>query len=119
MSSTRNLEELFKNWNDLNNKVESSFGKLDFNTIKKIRNKQRDIEDKIYRNVLNNAAEGLKKILPEDCGEMEVGFELKSKRFYFLMEDPEQSNDGPMRILAITIDTNKKIEIIKDFQRKE
>ena len=117
MPTTHNLEELFKKWNELNKKVENSFGKLDFNTIRKFRDKQRNIEDNIYSNVLNNAAEDLKKILPEDCGDMEVGLESESNKFYFLMEDPEQFDDEPMRILAITIDINKKIEMIKNFKR--
>jgi len=121
MSSEKNIVNLFENWQILNNEVQESFGNFDFDVIKEIRKDQRELEDSIYSILLNNAPENIKSILPEDCGDMEVGFEGEGKKFYFLMEDPDQGDDpeAPMRILAITIDIDKKVESIKDFKTDE
>ena len=120
MSPENNIEKLFESWQKLNDKVQESFGKFDFDVIKEIRKEQRVIEDGIYSILLANAPEDLKSILPEDCGDLEVGFEAEGKKFYFLMEDPEQGDpEGPMRILAITIDIGKKVDSIKDFKTEE
>ncbi|TXT62622.1 MAG: hypothetical protein BAJALOKI3v1_530001 [Promethearchaeota archaeon] len=57
----------------------------------------------------------LKKILPQTPGEMEMGYEKKEQKFYFLMEDPEFADVEEIHILAITIDADINIEMIKDF----
>ncbi|MFX1275871.1 MAG: hypothetical protein ACFFBP_08025 [Promethearchaeota archaeon] len=122
MSKDKKIEDLFIEWNDLNNKVASSFGDFDFDTIKEIRKKQRIIEDSIYSIVLSNADDDLISILPEDCGEMEVGYESEEKKFYFLMFDPEQDiddEDAPVKITAIVINSKKEIEVINDFKTEE
>jgi len=120
MNPEKNIEKLFESWQKLNDKVQESFGKFDFDVIKEIRKEQRVIEDGIYSILLENAPEDLKSILPEDCGDLEVGFEAEGKKFYFLMEDPEQGDpEGLMRILAITIDIGKKVDSIKDFKTEE
>ncbi|MFX1396580.1 MAG: hypothetical protein ACFFAS_05990 [Promethearchaeota archaeon] len=122
MSNAINLEKLFTNWQELNDKVGASFGDFDFNSIKEVRKKQREIEDQIYSSLLENADDDLKKILPENCGEMEIGYESEEKKFYFLMFDPDQefeNDDEPARITAIVINTEKKIEVIEDFKSAE
>lgn len=119
MPSKTNLEDLFKKWNELNKKVEGSFGTLDFGTIRKIRDKQREVEDKIYAVLVESAPPEIKSLLTEDCNDMEIGYEEAGNKFYFLMEDPDQFAEGPMRVLAITIDLNKNIEAIKDFKRDD
>ena len=63
-----------------------------------------------------NAGEDLIKILPEDCGEMEVGYEMDESRFYFVMFDPEDEDEEEPKLLAITIDLNKVVKPIKDFK---
>jgi len=121
MSTENNIGNLFENWQELNKKVQESFGKFDFDVIKEIRKDQRVIEDDIYSILVENAPENIKNILPEDCGDMEVGFEAEAYKFYFLMEDPDQGDEpeGPMKILAITINIDKKVESIKDFKTEE
>ena len=120
MSSEIKISSLFEKWQALNDKVQESFGNFNFDAIKEIRKDQRDIEDSIYSILVDNAPENIKTILPEDCGDMEVGYEAEGKKFYFLMEDPEQDDkEGPMKVLAITIDLNKHVESIKDFKTEE
>jgi hypothetical protein len=64
-----------------------------------------------------NAPENIRKILPEDCGEMEVGYELEEKKFYFVMFDPEEDEDvEEPTLVAITITINKNVDIIRDFK---
>ncbi|MHA1343328.1 MAG: hypothetical protein ACTSQG_05045 [Promethearchaeota archaeon] len=116
-TSEKNLGELFQEWNEFNKKVGESFSNFDFETIKKIRKKQREIEDKVYSHLFQKASNELKGFLPEDCGSFEIGFNLSEKKFYFLMADPEQDDDEtPIKIWALTIDINKNIDVIKDFQ---
>lgn len=122
MSESVSLRVLFKEWQEMNEKVSDSFGDFDFNSIKDIRKKQREIEDKIYVILLENADGNLKNILPEDCGEMEIGYESEEEKFYFLMFDPNQefeSEDEPARITAIVFSADKTIEIIEDFKDSE
>jgi hypothetical protein len=122
MSDVVEIEDYFTSWNELNDKVAASFGNFDFNNIKEIRKQQKKIEDAIYSIVLKNANDKLKAILPEDCGEMEVGYEAEEKRFYFLMFDPDQEiddEDAPIKITAIVIDSKEEIEVIKDFKVEE
>ena len=122
MKENVEIEDYFTNWNELNNKVAASFGNFDFNNIKEIRKEQKKLEDSIYSRVLNNANDDLKAILPEDCGEMEVGYEAEEKKFYFLMFDPDQDSDdedAPIKITAIVINSKEEIEVIKDFKVEE
>ncbi len=118
MSINRDIKELFKDWNDLNNQVGQSFQEFDFSTLREFRDKQREIEDSIYLILLNSAPPELKKILPDECGSMEIGFDTKKSIFYFLMEDPETIENEELQILAITIDSDKNIEVIKDFKNE-
>lgn len=112
----KSLEEKFLEWNDLNTKAQESMGNFDFETIKKIRKNQKIIEDDIFEILKENAPENIKEILPEDCGEMEVGYDTEGKTFYFVMIDEEDSTEEEVKLNAITIDSNKKIEIIEDFE---
>ena len=81
MSSDFDLGEIFKNWQELNEKVGASFGEFDFDTIKKIRKQQRTIEDQVYAILLESAPDNIKKILPEDCGDMEIGYNINENVF--------------------------------------
>ena len=114
-----NLDILFKKWNDLNTQVGESFGQFEFESIKEVRKEQRKIEDLIYSILLEAAPNEIKKILPETCGDMEIGYEISNNTFYFLMEDPEQDESDNINVLAITIDSNKNVNTIKSFQPNE
>ena len=116
MSSQPNLQEKFQEWNDLNIKTQESMGQFDFSTIKKIRESQKKIEDVIYEILKENAPENIMKMIPEDCGEMEVGYDTEGKKFYFVMIDPETEEDEEFKLIAITIDIDKAISMIKDFK---
>jgi hypothetical protein len=116
MTSKPNLETLFQEWNELNTNTQKSLGEFDFAKIKEIRAKQKELEDSIYEILKKNAPDDIKKILPDDCGEMEVGFESEEKRFYFVTFDPEYEEEEEPKIMAITIDVNKDISLIKDFK---
>ncbi|MFX1454637.1 MAG: hypothetical protein ACFFDB_04620 [Promethearchaeota archaeon] len=116
MASKPNLKDLFNEWNELNLKAQESLGQFDFTNIKEIRAKQKIAEDSIYETLKQNAGEEVLKILPDDCGEMEVGFEREENKFYFVMFDPRYEDDEEPKFLAITIDLNKKVEIIEDFE---
>ena len=113
----KSLTELFQEWQKLNNQVAESFGNFDFDSVKDIRKNQRVIEDYIFSILVINAPDNIKKILPEDCGDMEVGYEYDSKKFFFVTLDPETEADeeAEVKLIAITIDTNKNVEMIKDF----
>ncbi len=116
MASKTNLNEMFQEWNELNIKAQESMGKFDFADIKKIRAGQKKLEDTIYEILKKNAPDNIKLILPEDCGEMEVGYDTEGKVFYFVMIDAEDSTDEEVKLNAITIDVNKKISLIEDFE---
>ncbi len=116
MASKPNIKELFNDWNELNIKTQESLGQFDFANIKKIREKQKVAEDSIYEILKENAGEEITKILPEDCGEMEVGYEMEESRFYFVMFDPKYEEDDEPKLLAITIDLNKTVKLIEDFK---
>jgi len=116
MTSKPNLENLFQEWNELNIDTQKSLGEFDFAKIKEIRAKQKQSEDSIYEILKDNAPDDIKKILPDDCGEMEVGYEVEEKRFYFVMFDPEDEDEEEPKLIAITIDVNKKVILIKDFK---
>ena len=108
------LKELFHNWNDLNKQVEDLFGKFDFTKIKGLRNEQKKIEDQIFEILLENASSDLKKVLPETCGDMEVGFDTKNEMFYYLMYDPYHEESS--KIFAVTIDLSGQVDCIEDFK---
>ncbi|MFX0138234.1 MAG: hypothetical protein ACFFDN_31625 [Candidatus Hodarchaeota archaeon] len=116
MSSTPNLKQMFQEWNDLNSKAQELMGQFDFANIKKIRKGQKKIEDAIYEILKENAPANIKKIIPEDCGEMEVGYDTEGNTFYFVMIDPETEEEEEIKLIAITIDVDKKISMIKDFE---
>jgi len=116
MASKPNIKDLFNDWNELNLKVQESLGQFDFTNIKEIRAKQNIAEDSIYEILKDNAPDDIKKILPDDCGEMEVGYELEENQFYFVMFDPEDEDEEEPKLIAITIDINKKVNLIKDFK---
>ncbi len=120
MPSEKDFKDIFKQWQELNEKTGASFGQFDFETIKEVRSKQRVLEDAVYEILVENAPDEIKKILPEKCGDMEIGFNVSDQMFYFLMYDPEQDDDNdddaPARVIAITIDQNKKVGRINDFQ---
>ncbi len=111
-----NIKELFQSWNELNKQAEESFGQFEFTSIKEIREKQRTIEDSVYAILLENAPENLKQILPKDCGSLEIGFDTENKIFYFVMLDPNYEDSEETKLLAITIDLNKKVSLIEDFK---
>ncbi|MFW9987935.1 MAG: hypothetical protein ACFFC3_04710 [Candidatus Odinarchaeota archaeon] len=119
MPKQPNLKEMFQEWNDLNSKAQESMGQFDFSNIKKIRESQKKIEDAIYEILKENAPEDIKKIIPEDCGEMEVGFDMEGNKFYFVMMDPEFEDEEEIKLIAITIDINNTISMIKDFSIEE
>ncbi|MFX1337781.1 MAG: hypothetical protein ACFFDK_04160 [Promethearchaeota archaeon] len=110
------IEELFQNWNNLNKQVEESFGQFEFSSVKEVREKQRKIEDSIYATLLKNASEDLMNILPTDCGSLEIGYDTENKIFYFVMLDPKYEESEEIKLLAITIDSNKKVSLIEDFK---
>jgi hypothetical protein len=114
-----NLSELFHKWQDLNTKIEGYIKKFEFSSMRELRNKQREIEDRIYSTLLENATENLKKILPEDCGDLEPGYDITNNVFYFLMEDPTSENTDELTIIAITIDSNKNLNIIQNFKQND
>ena len=116
MGSKLNIKDLFHDWNELNLKVQESLGQFDFTNIKEIRAKQNKVEDSIYDILKENATEDLKKVLPDNCGELEVGYELEENRFYFVMLDPKEEEEEEPKFLAITIDLNKNIKLIEDFK---
>ena len=110
------LKDLFQKWNNLNTKAQSSFGNFDFSKIKEIRAKQKKIEDSIYEILKNSASDQIKKILPNDCGQMEVGYDTEENIFYFVMFDPEFEDEDETKLIALTLDLNKNVSIQKDFK---
>ena len=113
------LKKLFLEWNELNKKAEGFFGEFNFSKIKEIRKEQNILEDKIYSEVKKNAPEQIKKIIPDDVGELEIGYEVNGSIFYFVMIDPSMEDDEEIRLIAITFDENKKVELINNFKIDE
>lgn len=111
-----NLSELFQEWNELNIKAGESMGQFDFSKIKEIRKSQSKIENSIYEVLKNHASDDLLKILPEGCGELEMGYNTKDEIFYFVMLDPDFEDDEEIKLLAVTIDIKNKVSLIKDFK---
>ncbi len=116
MASKPNIKDLFNEWNELNLKAQESLGQFDFKNIKEIRAKQKIAEDSIYEILKENAGEDIIKLLQDDCGEMEVGYEMEENRFYFVMFDPKYEEEEEPKFLAITIDLNKTVKLIEDFK---
>ncbi|MBY8978795.1 MAG: hypothetical protein KGD72_00260 [Candidatus Lokiarchaeota archaeon] len=110
------LNDLFQEWNELNIKAGESMGQFDFTKIKEIRESQSKVENSIYEVLKNNASDDLLKILPEECGELEMGYNTKDKIFYFVMLDPEFEDEEETILLAVTIDLNNKVGLLKDFK---
>ena len=110
------LNDLFQEWNELNIKAGESMGQFDFTTIKEIRNSQSNVENAIYEVLKKYASDDLLKILPEECGELEMGYNIKDKIFYFVMLDPEFEEEEETILLAVTIDLNNKVGLLKDFK---
>ncbi|MFX1313133.1 MAG: hypothetical protein ACFFHD_11055 [Promethearchaeota archaeon] len=116
MVTEPNLKIIFQEWNELNVEAQESLGQFDFSKIKEIRKKQKEIEDLIFEILKSSAPDNIKELLPDDCGEMEVGYESEEKTFYFVMFDPESEDNEDTTLIAITINTNKDVKIIKDFK---
>jgi len=114
----KNLSDLFQEWQELNKQVAEKFGEFNFDSIKEIRKRQRQIEDVTYSIILESAPDDVKKILPDDCGEMEIGFNVKDNEIYYVMLDPEYEESEETRLIAITIDSKKKVKVIKDFKEE-
>ncbi|MHA2283111.1 MAG: hypothetical protein ACXAC5_19900 [Promethearchaeota archaeon] len=116
MASKPTIKDLFNDWNELNLKAQEALGQFDFANIKEIRAKQKTAEDSIYEILKENAGKEIIKILPDDCGEMEVGYEKEENRFYFVMFDPKYEEEDEPILLAITIDLDKNVKLIEDFK---
>ena len=114
-----NLTELFQEWNELNIKAGASMGQFDFSKIKEIRKEQSKVENAIYEVLKKHASDEILKILPEECGELEMGYDTNGSIFYFVMLDPEFEDDEEIKLLAVTIDVNNNIAVIKDFEIKD
>jgi len=114
-----NLTELFQKWNELNLKAGESMGQFDFSKIKEIRKEQSIVENSIYKILKKHASDEVLKILPEECGELEMGYDTNGNIFYFVMLDPEFEDAEEIKLLAVTIDLNNNITVIKDFEIKD
>ena len=73
----------------------------------------------IFEVLKKHAPDEILKILPEECGEMEMGYEINSSIFYFVMLDPEFIESEETILLAITIDLKNRVDLIKDFEIKD
>ena len=91
-------------------------GQFDFSKIKEIRIDQSKVENSIYEILKTHASKDILKILPEGCGELEMGFNTKEEIFYFVMLDPEFEDEEETVLLAIAIDAKNKVSLIKDFK---
>jgi len=116
MSSEANLKDLFEKWNNYNKQVQELMASFDLATVKNVRKKQQEIEDTIYALLKKNAPDEYLKILPEDCGELEVGYDITNNEFYFVMIDPETENEENIKLIAFTIDIDKSVNVIEDFK---
>ena len=110
------LNDLFQEWNELNVKAGESMGQFDFSKIKEIRTSQSIVENSIYEVLKKSASADVLKILPEECGELEMGYNTKDQIFYFVMLDPEFEDAEETVLLAVTIDLNNSVNVIKDFK---
>ena len=110
------LNDLFQEWNELNVKAGESMGQFDFSKIKEIRTSQSIVENSIYEVLKKFASADVLKILPEECGGLEMGYNTKDQIFYFVMLDPEFEDAEETVLLAVTIDLNNSVNVIKDFK---
>lgn len=115
-AENKDIKEIFQQWNELNDEVGEAFSGFDLAETRKIREKQRKLEDKIYEILLEKAPDDLKQHLPENPGEMEFGYETEAKKFYFLMYSPDEEEDN---IWAFIMDSEGNVEIDKDFKHEE
>lgn len=113
------LKELFQQWNALNEKANEFMTNFDFANIKEVRKEQGKVENSIFEILKENAPENINSLLPEDCGEMEMGFNQKEEIFYFVMMDEENSTEEEIKLKAITINVNKEISLIENFEIKD
>jgi hypothetical protein len=116
MSIEANLKDLFERWNQYNEEVQKLMAGFDLANVKKIRKKQQEIEDEIYVHLRKNAPNDYLEMLPEDCGELEVGYDTTNNEFYFVMIDPTTENEENIKLIAFTIDIDKLVNIIEDFK---
>ena len=116
MSSEASLKELFEKWNKYNQEVQELMAKFDLANVKKIRKKQQGIEDSIYVLLKKNVPNDYIEILPEDCGELEVGYDTTNNEFYFVMIDPNTEDDEDVKLIAFTIETDESVDIIEGFE---
>lgn len=114
----KSLAELFQEWQELNIQVAKKFGEFNFDSIKEIRKRQRLIEDLSYSVLLESAPADIKKILPDTCGEMEIGYNSQNNKLYYVMLDPDYEESEETILIAITIDINKNVELIKNFKEE-
>jgi len=115
----KSLAELFQEWEDLNTQVAQKFGEFNFDSIKEIRKKQRIIEDLVYSVLLESSPADIKKTLPDTCGEMEIGYNSQNNKLYYVTLDPDYEESEETKLVAITIDINKNVELINDFKEEE
>jgi hypothetical protein len=94
-------------------------GQFDFSTIKEIRKEQSKLENLIFEELKKHASDEVLKILPEECGDMEMGYKTKGNIFYFVMLDPEFIESEETILLAITINLKNKVELIRNFEIKD
>ncbi|NHJ21271.1 MAG: hypothetical protein EAX91_10025 [Candidatus Lokiarchaeota archaeon] len=113
------ISDLFKEWDELNTKAGESMGQFDFSKIKEIRKEQSNIENAIFEIVKKHASEDILNILPENCGELEMGYNASDEVFYFVMIDPEFEDEEEIKLLAVAIDVNNNVSLINDFKIEE
>ncbi|MFX1355149.1 MAG: hypothetical protein ACFFGP_14435 [Promethearchaeota archaeon] len=116
MASKSMLEDLFKEWNELNTMAEEFFGEFNFSKIKEIREKQKTLEDSIYGILKLNAPDEFKPLLPDDCGQLEVGYDIEGNIFYFVMIDPNLNDEEEIKLIAFTINQEEEVKRIDDFK---
>ena len=108
----KEIEELFNFWNELNEKVEEHLGAFEMSEVKNLRMEQSKTEDTVYELLKQNASPEIAKILPEGCGEMDIGLNLKENAFYYIMEDPDPEKD---EYVAIVFGIDEKVKLIKNI----
>lgn len=110
------IEELFNSWKDLNIKVGEKLGSFEMTEVKKLRIEQSKTEDVVYEILKEKATPEVAKILPEKCGDMEIGINIRDKEFYFVMEDPDPESE---KLMAIVFGIDENIKIVNDFDVDE
>jgi len=108
----KEIEDLFNFWNDLNVKIGEKLAFFEMTEVKKLRKEQSTTEDSVYEILKKKASPEIKKILPERCGDMEIGLNLKAKEFYFVMEDPDPKSE---KLMAFVFGIDESIKIVNNF----